>query len=112
MPRAVRSHSNLPMPLFAANVPGSWATMLTSMLIAFSCDLITDATCWKSSGVENVDSLTEKPFDWPAAAISAFAFGRSNFWYFVFSSACVNGHGPYPGGTMAREVAVCRRRPC
>ena len=67
MPRAVRSHSKLPMPLFAANVPGSWATISTSMLIAFSCDLITAAICWNSSGVENVDSFTEKPLVCPAA---------------------------------------------
>src|SRR4249920_3454564 len=99
MPRAVRSQANLPMPLLAANVPGSWATMLTSMLIAFSCDLITDATCWKSSGVENVDRSTEKPFDMPAADIRALALGRSYFRYFVFSSAWVSGHRPYPGGT-------------
>ena len=64
------------------------------MLIALSCDLITDATCWKSSGVEKVERLTEKPFDMPAAAISALAFGRSNFSYFAFSSACVSGQGP------------------
>ena len=100
MPRAVRSHSKLPTPLFAANVPGSWATISTSMLIAFSCDLITEAICWNSSGVENVDSFTEKPLDCPAAAISALALTRSYFWYFCFSSACVSGHGPYPGGTM------------
>ena len=30
-------------PLLAANVPGSWATISTSMLIAFSCDWTTAA---------------------------------------------------------------------
>ena len=69
-------------------MPGSWATMLTSMLIRFSCSLITAATCEKSSGVENVVSVTEKPFANPAAFISALALARSNFRYLVFSSAC------------------------
>ena len=41
MPRPVRSQSKVPRPLLAAKVPASWATMLTSMLIAFSCDWTT-----------------------------------------------------------------------
>ena len=54
MPRAVRSHSNAPWPFFAAKVAGSWATMLTLMLIFFSWFWIRAATAGKSSGVENV----------------------------------------------------------
>ena len=32
-------------PLLAAKVPASWATMSTSMLIAFSCDWTTAEIC-------------------------------------------------------------------
>ena len=79
MPRAVRSQSNRPAPLLAANVPGSSALMLTLIPIWSSCDLITAATWPKSSGVEKVDIVTSKPFPKPACRISVRAFARLNF---------------------------------